>query len=829
MQTLYHDLRYTIRQLSKTPGLAFLAVLTLALGVGANTAIFTVIESVVLRPLPYAHSDRLLYIGPGGDQSQGFGTTSWLNYIDVRSQAKLLANVAGYNDDVTVLERSDGSQSVSAPHVTTNLFSMLGAKPLLGRTFIEAEGQANGPQVVLLSEGLWRESFHADPGVVGQVVKIGGGSRTVVGVMPDGFRFPESAGADIRKGVWLPTQPTAEMLKDRGYHFFNVVAELRPGVTVTQAQRELDAIAAHIPRDKEDGPVNFRASLYQELLTGPVRPVLYGLFGALALVLLIACANVSNLLIARCLGRQQEFAVRAALGASRGRLIRQMLSEGLALSLLGCLAGVGLAQLAMLSLSKLPGGTIPRADSISIHWTILLALAVIAIVTTVLSSLLPALLVARVNPQAALQAASRGLGSRSVSGKLSGGLVAGEVALSTLLLVGTGLLFHTLWNLEQAHLGFEAAHNTNFSAMPADSAGFSSMSVSEDTANAPASVAALAYAPVLDLIRQVPGVQSAALVTSPPLGGMNVGTSFEIVGQAKDPSKHLEAQVTSVSGDYARTLGTPIVRGRMIADGDALSTPFSVAINEMLAKKYFSGTDPIGRQLDLGGKDTGMIKPYTIVGILGNQVDRSVGHDPQPLIMAPMQQIPTTSLFYQALLKTSVTFAVKTRGDIPVAGDMRSLFHQNAPGFALDNFQTMQDAVDSNTFSQRLGLYLVGSFAGLAVAMVFAGLYGVLSQLVSYRKREIGVRMALGATRVSVAKLVVRQGSILVGIGLCVGLVLAFATGRFVTSFLYEVKPLDLGTYAAVVAALALIGLAAALLPARKAASMEPMQALRED
>ena len=257
--------------------------------------------------------------------------------------------------------------------------------------------------------------------------------------------------------------------------------------------------------------------------------------------------------------------------------------------------------------------------------------------------------------------------------------------------------------------------------------------------------------------------------------------------------------------------------------------PFSIVINEMLAKKYFSGVDPIGRQLDLGGKDTGMIKPYTIVGILGNQVDRSVGHDPQPLIMAPMQQIPTTSLFYQALLKTSVTFAVKTRGDIPVAGDMRSLFHQNAPGLALDNFQTMQDAVDSNTFSQRLGLYLVGSFAALAIAMVIAGLYGVLSQLVSYRRREIGVRMALGATRGSVAKLVVRQGSILVGIGLCVGLVLAFATGRFVTSFLYEVKPLDIGTYAAVVAALAIIGLAAALLPARKAASMEPMQALRED
>jgi ABC-type antimicrobial peptide transport system permease subunit len=367
-----------------------------------------------------------------------------------------------------------------------------------------------------------------------------------------------------------------------------------------------------------------------------------------------------------------------------------------------------------------------------------------------------------------------------------------------------------------------------FTAMPADAAGFSSMAVSEDTANAPVSVATLTYVPMLEHIRQVPGVENAALATAPPLSGMNIGTSFTIVGQAKDPANRLQANISAVSGDYARTLGTPIARGRMIGDGDAAATPFVVAINETLAKKYFAGQDPLGKQLNLGGKDTGMIKPYTIVGILGDQVG-SVGADPQPLIMVPQQQIPTTSLFYQALLKTMVSFVVKTRGQIPVAVEMRSVFKQNAPGFALDDFTTMQEAVDHNTFSQRLGLYLVGSFAGLAIAMVFAGLYGVLSQLVSYRRREIGVRMALGATRLSVAQLVLRQGSILVGGGLVVGLALAFATGRLVKSFLYQVQPLDLSTYGAVILALAIIGLTAALLPARKAASIEPMQALRED
>jgi predicted permease len=827
MLTLYYDLRYALRQLAKAPGLALLAILTLALGIGANTAIFTVIESVLLRPLPYAHSDRLLYVGPASDKP-GFGTTSWLNYRDIHAQSRLLSDAAGYSEDVSVIESRNGSESVEAPRVTANLFSMLGAQPLLGRTFTSAEGQAGGSPVVLLSEGLWRESFHADPKIVGQAVEIGGSSRSVVGVMPDSFHFPESMGPDLHKGVWLPLQPTGEMLKDRGYNFFNVIGELRPGMTVTQAQRELDAIAAHIPLTKDDSKVAFRAGLYQEVLTGPVRPVLYGLFGALALVLLIACANVSNLLIARCLGRQQEFAVRSALGASRLRLVRQMLSEGMLLSLLGCGVGVGLAQLSMLAVHKLDG-TIPRADAISIHWTIVLVLAAIAILTTVLSALLPALLVARANPQAALQAASRGLGSRSVSGKLSGGLVAGEVALSTLLLVGTGLLFHTLWNLEQSRLGFETAHITTFGAMPADAAGFSSMAVAEDTANAPVSVATLVYEPVLERMRQVPGIESAALATAPPLSGMNVSSSFDIVGQAKDPANEMNASVTAVSGDYARTLGTPVLRGRMIGDGDVLSTPFAVVINETLAKKYFPGKDPLGKQLNLGGKDTGMIKPYTIVGILGDQVDRNVGTAPQPRILLPQQQIPTTSLFYQALLKTVVSFVVKTRGDIPVAVEMRSVFRRYAPGFALDSFQTMQAVVDQNTFSQRLGLYLVGSFAALAAAMVFAGLYGVLSQLVSYRKREIGVRMALGATRSSVAKLVLRQGSVLVGAGLAVGLALAFATGRLVKSFLYQVQPLDWWTYAAVVLALAVIGMAAALLPARKAASIEPMQALRED
>jgi putative ABC transport system permease protein len=826
MHTLLYDLRHALRQLRKAPGMALLAILTLALGIGANAAIFTLIESVLLRPLPYAHSNRLVYIGK---DEPGFSSTSWLNYSDIRAQSRLLADVAGYSEDLSVLQTREASQSVAVPHVTTNLFSMLGAQPLLGRTFNEAEGQTGGPLAVMLSQELWRESFHADPGIVGQVAKIGGRNYTVIGVMPRSFRFPEDMEPDIQKGVWVALQPTETMLKDRGYNFFSIVGQLRPGVSIAQAQQELNAIAAHIPVDKNRGPVSFRATSYQELLTGPVRPVLYALFGALGLVLLIACANVSNLLISRCLGRQQEFAVRRALGAGRMRLVRQMLTEGLTLSLLGCALGFLLARLAMLGISKLPVGTIPRAESIAIHWSVVLVLAVIAMITTLLSSILPALLVVRTHPQAALQAASRGVGSRSMGGKLSGMLVAVEVALSTLLLVGTGLLFHTLWNLERSQLGFQTAHITTFTAMPANSAGFTAMAVSEDTAHAPVSIATLTYQPILQQLRRLPGVESAAVATAPPLSGDDLSSDFDIVGQPSDPGNRPQARVSAVSGDYARTLGSPVVRGRMISDDDVSSTPLGAVINDVLARKYFANKDPLGRQIILGGKDTGMIKPYTIVGVLGDQVDTTVGGEVQPFIMLPQEQIPTTSLFYQALLSTMVHFVVRSRGDIPVAAETRSLFHRAAPGFALDDFKTMQESVDQHTFSQRLGLYLVSAFAGLAIAMVIAGLYGVLSQLVSYRRREIGVRMALGATRQSVAQMVVRQGSILIGAGLAVGLLLAWPAERLIRSFLYHVHPLDVWTYAAVFFALPIIGLISALVPARKAASIQPMQALREE
>ncbi len=830
MQTILQDLRYAVRQLRNSPGFAVLAVLTLALGIGANTAMFTVVESVLLRPLPYPNSERLVYIGPA--DSKGFGSTSWVTYQDVRNQAKQIGPVSLYSEDVGVVQGKDGSMSVVTPGVTPNIFTLLGAKPLLGRTFTEDEGQTGGPQVVLLSEGLWRQAFNADPQIAGKTVRVNGKPRTVVGVMPSSFRFPETMGDELRKGMWLPVQATTEMQRDRGSHFFYIIAALKPGVTLTQEQSELQAIAQHIRQiDPEKGKdIAFHIASYHEMLTGPVRDVFLALVIGLGLVLLIACVNVANLLIARCLGRQQEFAVRSALGAGQLRLVRQMFVEGALLSILGCVVGFALAWFAVAAVHKLPADTIPRGEDIAVHWPVVLALAAIATLTTLLSSLFPAMFAARTDPQPALQSASRGVGSRSLGALVSGTLVALEVALSAVLLIATGLLFHTLWNLEHTRLGFDVGRVTSFTAMPADAAGFANMAVSEQAEKPQTSVATLYYKPTLERIRHLPGVQEAALMTAPPLSGIDMNTSFKIVGRPDDPSNAPQARISAVSPGYAKVMGTPVVRGRMVNEGDGPGAPNAIVINESLARKYFGNNeDPLGKQVDLGGKETGMPSPYTIVGVLGDQVDSGVSQPSKPLLLVPYEQVPATSLYYQILIKTIVSFMVKTRGDIAVAPAMRDVFRQTAPDFALDNFQTMQQVVDQSNFSQRLGLYLTGAFAGLAMLMVIAGLYGVLAQLVSYRRREIGVRMALGATRPRIQRMFLRQGAVLVAIGLILGAIFALWGGRLVKGFLYQVKPLDGWTYLGAAILLFVVGSLAAFVPARRAAAVEPIEALRSE
>ena len=831
MQTLLQDLRFALRQLRNSLGFAALAVLTLAFGIGANTAMFTVVESVLVRPLPYAHPDRLVRIGP--PNGTGLNNTSWLNYRDIRDMATTMDMVGLYAEDVGVVRGKEGSVSVVTPGVTPNVFRMLGARPLLGRTFTDDEGQAGVANTAVISEGLWRNVLNADPEILNRTISVNGQPRAVVGVMPRDFRFPEAMGQEMQKGLWLPLSPTKEMQDERGESFFAILGQLKPGVTLAQNRGDLLAIVQRIHEidSKAARDLSFRVLSYQESLTGPAAPVFVALLVAVGLVLLIACANVANLLIARCLVRQQEFAVRAALGAGQLRLMRQLIVEGALLSAIGCAIGFALAAFAIALVHKLPPDTIPRAEDIELRWTVVLVLAAIATVTTILSAFLPAWMVSRSDPQRALQGASRGLGARSVRRSLSGAVVAGEVALSALLLIATGLLFHTLWNLEHVRLGFDVERVTTFSAMPSDASGFANMTVSSDAAHAPTSIATLVYQPVLERMRNTPGVQEAVLDTAPPFSEIDMHSSFDIVGQpkAKDTGRDQAARISAVSGNYAKLMRTPVIAGRMITDDDTENSPYVIVINEALARKYFSGTDPLGTQLELGGKDTGMLKPFTIVGILGDQVDASTSQSAQPFLFIPYRQVPTTSLYYQVLIKTIVNFVVKTRGEMAVAPAMRSVFHELAPDYALDNFQTMHESVDHSNFSSRMGLYLTGAFAGLAVLMVIAGLYGVLAQLVSYRRREFGIRLALGATPGGILGLVLRQGLVFVGAGLAIGIVAAVFAGNLVKSFLYQVTPADTWTYSGVILLLLLVGSAAALIPARRAAALEPMTALRDE
>ena len=458
MPNIFRNVHYALRQLLHAPEMTLVAVVTLALGIGANTAMFTVAESV-LRPLPYNDPAQLVAITNAGPDSGG--AVSWLDYRDVQNRSHTLSKIAAYSTDVGVIQLNGSSQSLVSSEVSPNLMRMLGAHPLTGRLFTSEEGRATGPKAVVISEGLWRQSLAADPAIVGRTLRVNGHTRTVIGVMPRSFRFPESSGQDIEKGLWLPMQPTSEMLQERGADFFTILAKRQPGSSVAQVQAELGVIAKSI-RDNDsraDRKLAFHAQSYHEMITGPVRQVFLALVAALALVLLIVCANIANVLIARGLGRQHEFAVRV------------------------------------------------------------------------------------------LRTGSRSLGRRSLSTTACISLAGGEVALSVLLLVAAGLLFRTLWDLEHAHLGFEAANVTSFVAMPADAVGFGN---SSSSTSAQTSVATTTYYPLLESLRHAPGVQGAALVTSPPFSGFVLQTNFRVIGWPRHTQSTFPARLVAISGGHHR-------------------------------------------------------------------------------------------------------------------------------------------------------------------------------------------------------------------------------------------------------------------------------------
>jgi putative ABC transport system permease protein len=824
------NIRFAIRQLRKNPGFATLAILTLALGIGANTAMFTVIDSVLLRPLNYRDADRIVAITPGDATDNSVKSTSWLNYRDIREQGTGFKAVGAYMDDFAIAHTADISQGVVSVKATASLFEVLGVKPLLGRPFLDSDNQPGTPAVMILSYNFWKQHFNSDPQAIGKTIKVGDEPHTIVGVLPDGLRFPSDE-PDSVSGIWVPIQPSSDQSFNRGANFLSVMGVLRDGVTPQAAQSQLESIQRQIAKVDPEHSRDLHLHLisFREAVTGEIKPVFLALAGALLLVLLIACANVANLQLARCLARSQELAVRTALGASRGRLLAQVLTEGAVLCTIGAAFGFALAELMINGVRRLPPEMLPRGEEIHLHASVFLMLLGAAVVTTLLSSLIPAVVAMRSDPHTVLQDASRGSSAGLRRSRLSALMVAGEVALSVVLLIAGGLMFRTLYKMEHLYLGFEERNLVSFMALPGNAAGFFSPGTPAPVREENSQTQRY-YKPMAERLRSLPGVLDVAFTNDAPFSGVDLHTSFEIAGKPNNEQpKDARALGRVVSPSYNRVLGIPVMRGRDISEQDTATSPFVVTINQALARKYFPGEDPIGTRVQIAGKDNGIPQPYRIVGVVANATQNRIAESAEPEIDIPYAQVLVTSKFYPLLIQPETAYLVRTRGKIDLAAEVKALFHQYAPDFALDSFTTVEAAHEHASLTHRVGLYLTSAFAGIAVVMVLAGLYGVLSQIVGQRRREIGIRMALGADRRWVLTMMLRRGLTLAGTGMALGLLISIATVRSLRSFLFGVQPLDAATYAGVIVVLLALATLAAWVPAHRAASIEPSEALRTE
>jgi len=824
------NIRFAIRQLRNNPGFAALAILTLALGIGANTAMFTVIDSVLLRPLPYRNADRIVAISPGDPTDNSVKNTSWLNYRDIREQSRQFESVAAYMDDFAIAHAGDSSQGAVAIKATASLFDVLGIKPVLGRAFNDADNERGATPVALLSYNYWKQHFASDPQAIGKVLRVGDEPHTIVGVLPEGLRFPSDE-PDSVSGIWVPVRASSDQAFNRGANFLQVLAAVREGVSMSAAQSELESIQRQITKTDPEHARDLRLHLipYRDAVTGDMKLVFLALAGALLVVLLIACANVANLQLARCLARSQELAVRAALGASRRALLLQMLTEGAALCTIGAGLGFCLAELMVRGVQLLPPDLLPRENEIHLHASIFLVLLAAAAITTLLSSIIPAVVAMRNDPQSVLQEASRGSSAGPRRSRLSAFMVAGEVALSVVLLTSGGLMFRTLYKMEHLYLGFDERNLVSFTALPGNAAGFFNPETPPPASEAD-SETERAYKPMAERLGNLPGVLDITFTNDAPFSGVDLHTSFEIYGKPdSEQPKDTRALGRVVSPGYNRVLGIPVIRGRDISEQDTVTSPFVITVNEALARKYFPGQDLIGMRIQIAGKDNGIPQPYTIVGVVADATQNRIAASAEPEIDIPYAQIPVASKFYPLLIQPEASYLLRVRGRIDIAPEVRSLFHQYAPDFALDEFTTIEAAHEKAALTHRIGLYLTSTFAGIAVVMVLAGLYGVLSQVVGQRRREIGIRMALGADRQWVLAMMLRRGLVLIGAGVGFGLILSLATMRTMRSFLFGVQPLDALTYAAVIILLSALGMVAAWVPAHRAASIEPSEALRTE
>jgi len=803
------DLRYSARMLRKNPGFTLVAVLTLALGIGANTAIFSVVHAVLLKALPYPQADRLVmvyedvrlpnYQNRKNEPSPG-------NFSDWSSQNTVFETMAAYRNRSFNLTGEGEPARVEGELVTSAFFSTLQTTPVLGRAFAPEEDRSGNSHVVVMSDGLWNSRFGSDAQILGRKILLDSEPYTVIGVMPPNFHFP-----DPDDQLWVPIGMSSADLSNHGSHFLLVFARLKPEITLTRARAEMEALAKHLteqyPATNSGQTVNV-VSLHEDI-AGPVRPALLVLMAAVGLVLLIVCANVANLLLARASVRQREIALRQALGASRSRIARQLLTESVLLALLGCTLGLLLARWCLAALKLFAATTLPRAQEFSLNGPVLLFSVVLSILAGVVFGVGPALQAARGNSHEMLKSGTRESSTRSRL-RTRNLLVVLETALGAIVVIGAVLLLRSFLSIEHVPLGFEPQGILTFRSIPRGER-YSQLSQR-----------AVFYQEVLERLQGLPGVKSAAAVSFIPLTLARSTKGFTIEGPAPSaPGQIPMAGYNLATPGYFGTMHITVLRGRDFSWSDSPQTQPVITINEAMAKRYWPNEDPVGKRIRQGGPDDVEFPWLTIIGIVADVREFDPITEPQPTMYFPIAQFADP----RGILRDWV---VRTDNDPKsIAASVCAAVWEIDKDLPISRIRTMEEVRSMAILSPRLNLLLFGLFAALALILASVGIYGLTAYSVAQRTREIGIRMALGASRNDVVRIVVRQGVRLATIGVVLGLIGAFGLTRLMTSMIYGVSSSDPATFSVVALLLMSVALAACYIPARRAMRVDPIVALR--
>jgi putative ABC transport system permease protein len=810
MDTLIADLRYAIRKLAGAPGFTFAALLTLALGIGANSAIFSVVYGVLFRPLPFPDSQQLVRVSSSLNGNPPIDAFSSPNYLDLAELADVFAGAAASSRGTLTLTGAGEPTDLNVSVVSANFFDVLGVRPQLGRAFSPAENEPGNRNVVILSRALWQQRFGGDPGILNQSLLLGGNAFTVVGVMPSGFSYPSNT------DVWVPLEYSEAFRSEgsRGGFYLSVIARLRDDVPLERARAAVDALARRI--DEAWDPPGFPVTLamvttpLREAIIGDVRTPLLVLLAAVGFVLLIACVNVANLLLARASTREAEIAVRTAIGAGRSRIIGQLVTESVVLGLLGGLLGLVLALWGTAAIVGMQPGDLPRISEVRVDGAVIAFTFGISLVAALLFGMLPALQSASMNPYDALREAGRSqVGSRR-SQRLRTGLVVAEIAFAVLLLAGAGLLIRSFATLMDVDPGFRSEGLLTFPV------GLPGGTYPDDARRS------MFVEQYLERVRALPGVAEAAAVSAAPLAAGTLRVGFSIEGEGEVSSEQV-MDIRVVTPGYFRLMGIPLRGGRDVEPSDRAGTQPVAVVSEAAVRRYFRDGDPIGRTITMGwardAQPDGVTA--TIVGVVADVKLYELGEAPLPTVYFPHAQVGVPGM-------SIIVRAAGANPLLPVPG-LRDELRALDPNLPLDDVQLVDDILADSVAQPRFYMMLLLLFAGVAVILAAVGIFGVMSFAVAQRRREIGIRMALGAPHASVLRLVLREGMLVTAVGIAIGLTAAVALTRVMESLLYGVAATDAVALVGATLILAATALLASCLPARRAASLDPLLALRAD